>query len=62
MTMTAKELAEAMVKDIPIKPTLTRDEVEEVFWEWRKESDYKNLALYEFRNIASAILRKAQEK
>jgi len=57
--MTAKELAWSMVKDIPIKPTLTDEEIIELR-QTTKANNTSNWA--DTLAFARAILRKAQEK
>ena len=57
MTMTAKELAYAMVKDIPIKPTLTDEEILQL---WTQKNNLNGAQ--DIIDFARAILRKAQEK
>jgi len=62
MTMNAKELADAMVKDIPIKPTLTDMEIDCIAKEIDDKEEKGDSFDFWYREFARAILRKAQDK
>jgi len=62
MTMTAKQLSKAMVKDIPIKPTLTDMEIDCIAKEIDGKEERGDSFDFWYREFARAILRKAQEK